>query len=259
MPTSTRILIATPAYNGLVMTGYAQSLVETINVLQVMGIGHEYLTFSVSDIESARNYLSSRMVNRKEFTHILFLDADMKFGANLIRKMLLFDAPFVSTIYAKRDLPLDRILRDFSEHSDSEIKNVIYRNMEYVGMFPRKDGAFEFFLKNGFASVTRTGMGICLIRRDVFDTLLQRKICGLVADSGDIFKTDMPIYDFFDRISDQGHRISEDYSFCKKWVDQCSGEIWANVDEYIEHVGMFEYGGVYLEKLKHNLIKFERR
>jgi hypothetical protein len=53
---------------------------------------------------------------------------------------------------------------------------------------------------------------------------------------------------------EDGHRLSEDYSFCKKWID-CGGEIWANVDEFVEHIGMYTYGGIALDRLRHNLIE----
>jgi hypothetical protein len=36
-------------------------------------------------------------------------------------------------------------------------------------------------------------------------------------------------------------RLSEDMSFCYRWIEQCGGEIWANVNHRISHVGPFDY------------------
>jgi hypothetical protein len=36
-------------------------------------------------------------------------------------------------------------------------------------------------------------------------------------------------------------RLSEDMSFCYRWINQCGGEIWANVNHRISHVGPFDY------------------
>jgi hypothetical protein len=30
-------------------------------------------------------------------------------------------------------------------------------------------------------------------------------------------------------------------SFCYRWINQCGGEIWANVNHRISHVGPFDY------------------
>ena len=55
----------------------------------------------------------------------------------------------------------------------------------------------------------------------------------------------------FDKIRDGGMRLSEDMAFCHRWR-QCGGEIWANVNHKISHVGPFDYairyGGVLAAK-----------
>ncbi len=36
-------------------------------------------------------------------------------------------------------------------------------------------------------------------------------------------------------------RMSEDMSFCYRWIEQCGGEVWANVNHRINHVGPFDF------------------
>jgi hypothetical protein len=59
-----------------------------------------------------------------------------------------------------------------------------------------------------------------------------------------------PFYDFFSEITlEDGIRLSEDYSFCKRWRSTPGNEIWAVVDEPIGHVGDMVYSAPYLNRL----------
>lgn len=69
------LLIGTPAYNGLVHIDYMDSIMD-MNRLKIpftnMKIGNESL------ITRGRNTIISFFHNMKEFTHLFFLDADIK-------------------------------------------------------------------------------------------------------------------------------------------------------------------------------------
>ena len=55
----------------------------------------------------------------------------------------------------------------------------------------------------------------------------------------------------FDPVRDKdGIGLGEDVSFCLRWSHELKGEIWANIDEPIVHVGQDSYTGHYLSKLK---------
>jgi hypothetical protein len=59
-----------------------------------------------------------------------------------------------------------------------------------------------------------------------------------------------PFYDFFSEMNlEDGTRLGEDYSFCKRWRSLAGNEIWAAVDEPIGHVGDMIYGAPYLKRL----------
>ncbi len=56
----------------------------------------------------------------------------------------------------------------------------------------------------------------------------------------------------FDPVLGEDNRFpGEDVAFCRRWVDGCGGEIWANVDKIIVHIGSENYVGQYLYKLQH--------
>jgi hypothetical protein len=47
-----------------------------------------------------------------------------------------------------------------------------------------------------------------------------------------------------------GQYLGEDYSFCKRWIEVCGGQIYAVVDQEIFHVGPMPVIGRYVDKLK---------
>lgn len=79
------LLIGTPAYGGMVHCDYASALL-TYQQMQIpfalMTIGNESL------ITRARNTILSEFRARAEFTHLLFLDADVLLPAPGLRRML---------------------------------------------------------------------------------------------------------------------------------------------------------------------------
>jgi hypothetical protein len=245
-----KIMIAMPASNSIVTTLTVRSLMETAPLLGARKIEYVYETTSLSDIESSRNILASRCLADASFSHLLFVDSDMGFRPSLIGRMIDCGKEFVSAVYVQRDTNVVRMLEDMRRNPD-EPGRVIARNMNYnVAPLVDAEGRSTFSVERGFASVNGTGMGICLLHRNVFATMLDKKVAFPIDPS--VFPdVKHPIYTFFDRIRDDwGRLLSEDYAFCRRWVRGCGGEIWACLDEVIEHVGPYVHVGQYLEYLK---------
>jgi hypothetical protein len=79
------LLIGTPAYGGMVHSDFASALLryqQTQISFALMTIGNESL------ITRARNTILSEFHERTEFTHLLFLDADVLLPAPGLRRML---------------------------------------------------------------------------------------------------------------------------------------------------------------------------
>jgi hypothetical protein len=49
--------------------------------------------------------------------------------------------------------------------------------------------------------------------------------------------------------NNDGGALSEDLSFCKRWVAGCGGEIWADTESTISHHGSWTYTGRYADLL----------
>ena len=57
-------------------------------------------------------------------------------------------------------------------------------------------------------------------------------------------------FGFFDPIEgEEGFRLSEDYSFCERWIRFGQGEVWCNIEDPIGHFGSHGFQGRFLESL----------
>jgi hypothetical protein len=98
----TKLLISTPAQNGLVTGTYAISLAETYALLLASGITCVLsIRPSGSLLMSARNGILADFL-RMDFTHILCVDADIAWNPQDILRMLGYDQDFVAACYVAR-------------------------------------------------------------------------------------------------------------------------------------------------------------
>ncbi len=108
-------------------------------------------------------------------------------------------------------------------------------------------------MKDGACAVASLGMGLTLIQRGVLETMAAT---GAVRARPSPVQPDalgnVELYGFFDPIHDPAADLwfSEDVSFCKRWREQCGGEVRALVNPVLSHVGHFAYTGSYLARLK---------
>jgi hypothetical protein len=248
------VFIATPCAHSTVSSHYASTVFNLGRALQERGIKTEISIVSASDLVLVRNEFASLLVENKAYTHLLFLDSDMSFEARLVLRMLDFDEDFVSVVYPKRELDLHRLLRDMAPEdsaSPQNLNHVISRNMEYNLRPVRKEREFVFDVRNGFAKVLGTGMGLCLLKPRVLTEMILRGAAKKTLDRHPTTQLEKPYYGFFDQFKDaNGVLLSEEYSFCQRWVDGCGGAIWACIDERIGHHGNFNFYGRYVDKLQ---------
>jgi hypothetical protein len=93
------------------------------------------------------------------------------------------------------------------------------------------------------------GMGAVLIQRQVFETMIEKRVSALSRAGAALGVAD-PHYDFFAHVAGpDGAMLGEDYSFCQKWREGCGGEVWALTDADIRHVGDMAYGVPFLKRL----------
>jgi len=235
------ILIGTPCYNGTVTTNYMVSLFNMIRHLDTEGIHADIMTPShESLITRARNFIANEFVRQTEYTHLLFIDADMGFPPETAARFLKADKDVVCGIYPVKHLDSDKLRGMDSKLTTPEAEAAA---MGYAVKFQKgvqPDG-------DGFVSVEYGATGFMLIKREVLT-----RMAGAYPELKYHYSYAM-LYDhmydncaFFDTMIDPetNEYLPEDFSFCKRWRAM-GGEVHADLQSRFQHVGTQVYRGDY--------------
>src|SRR5262249_11447823 len=123
-----------------------------------------------SDLVFQRSVLASRFLELPEnFTHLLSVDDDMRFPADLCARLLDADKPLIGTICSRRTLHVDRIEKAISD--GLPVKQAILAGYEWIVAGIQAS-------ESGLCKVENIGFGAVLIRRQLLETKLPKKIVG---------------------------------------------------------------------------------
>lgn len=226
-----RINIATPCYGSQFSAAYVSSVFRLITKAPA-GVSFTFTTIDYADVVVARNWLISTFYYKHtDCDYLLFLDDDMGFEPQLIGDMIALGKDVVGVVYAKRKVDLAKL----HAAADDPFDIAYAKACEFIGA-PVKGAN----VVNGFLPVTRIGTGILLISRKAVDRMIEclPDIVKTPSRSGLSFAAALPHYlTAFDKVTVGSAELSEDFSFCHRWVNDCGGEILANVTHRIKHVG----------------------
>lgn len=238
-----KVFIATPMYGGQCFGYFAQSLMTLQNTLRdnKIDVAMSFL-FNESLIQRARNALAHGFL-KSDFTHLMFIDADIRFNPADVLPMLLADKPIICGIYPKKEINWDMIhkaamagvpAKDLRKYSGSFVVNLVgYAGEAQVQL----DQPVEIW--NG-------GTGFMLIKREVLEQL-RDKVPSYINDTHDLGGNigHERISEFFaTSIEPTGERLlSEDYHFCREWREKCGGTVWAAPWAQLAHVGTHMFDG----------------
>jgi len=227
-----KLNIATPAYKGEYCAAYVRSLYSLLSAAPGLGLRFAFSEIDYADIVTARNYLISNFYyNKTDCSHLLFLDADMGYPRQLIAEMVALKEELVGVVYPRRSIDLRRL------HSlqGQPYAKAYAQACSFIGTpgdpHPRNPG---------FRRVDGCGTGIMLISRSCISRMLE--CCPEIIDTrrfkrlpfGEKFSSFLTP---FNKIELDDMELSEDLSFCRRWIEACGGSIYANVTHDIEHVG----------------------
>jgi hypothetical protein len=243
------LFIATPCYDGNVTSGYVMSLLELQRFLIQNRIGHDVCFHSDSLITRARNNIAERFLRQPEYTHLLFIDADISFDPTTVLRYLAFNKHLIAGIYPIKELNVHE-LRRLQVDDDLAAEAASYNYSSKVSIDD------DNLPKDGFVRVEFAGCGFMMIKRQTFEAMIEGYPGLEYAD--DFTGAQRPkTYAFFNTILHEGRFLPEDYSFCKRWRD-IGGEVWGDAVSRFDHIGKFAYSGhvaaVALKplKLEHN-------
>jgi hypothetical protein len=237
MAKGTYLVVATPCYGGQVTVKYLTAALALQRSADQRGIRIDFLCLSSSAlITHARNRLVAIFLDQPSATHLLFIDADQGYEPDQVFRLLGFDADVCAAVSPKKIFNWDKITRAVKEGRDPRTAG-----LDYVVNFVRQGTTIE--TKAGFARATAAGTGFMMIKRGAIEKLCiaYPELRGWIElsdrESGGYFG-------LFDCLRDPetGASLSEDLSFCKRWID-VGGEIWVDTESKLSHTGPVTFDG----------------
>jgi hypothetical protein len=239
----TKLFIATPMYGGMCTGAYTQSLLNLPSIMAKEDIDVLMsFMFNESLIQRARNALATAFM-KSDCTHMMFIDADIRFNPHDILTMLKADKEIICGIYPKKEINWNTVKQamdngvdnaDLKQYTGSFVVNLVgYQESVTVPV----DQPVE--IQNG-------GTGFMLIKREVFEALKQHVPYYMndVADLGNTMQAREQIYEYFaTSIEEETERLlSEDYHFCAIYR-KIGGRIYAAPWAQLAHIGTYMFEG----------------
>ena len=232
------LVIGTPMYGGMCTSEYTQSLLnlsESANKsdvkLTTIFLGNESL------IQRGRNTIAHHFMNLPDATHLLFIDADMKFRTEDIVRMIQADKSFIVGPVALKGYNWEEI-RQAAINGEEDINRT--GGIFNINKLPGIDMVDE----NEPFEIEHGGNAFMMLRRDVFETL--KPHTPIYTNGGRSLPDGVEIYDYF-RVEinkDTNHLLSEDYFLCHSYR-QLGGKVWCAPWVETGHFGSHLFNGKY--------------
>lgn len=227
-----KILVGTPTYNGQVTGQYTRSL---LSLFQAYGPQLSWETTKAVMITWARNYLASATL-AGDYTHLLFIDADVEFDVSLIERMLEFDQPLVAAAYPMRSLNIPAFHAAAQRYANPNVAFAAALNFPIELEEPRVE-------RNEFYRATFAPTGLMLIKREVLEKLKAAHPELNCDAAGSYYGQEglKEVFQCFEALPNpNGVMMGEDFSFCQRWR-ALGGEIWVTFDESLGHTGPYTF------------------
>ena len=232
------LVIGTPMYGGMCTSEYTQSLLnlsESANKsdvkLTTIFLGNESL------IQRGRNTIAHHFMELPDATHLLFIDADIKFRTEDIVKMIQADKSLIVGPVALKGYNWDEIRQAAINGEDDIGRTGGVFNINKLPGIDMVDENTPFEIEHG-------GNAFMMIRRDVFETL--KPHTPIYTNGGRSLPDGVEIYDYF-RVEinkDTNHLLSEDYFLCHSYR-QLGGKVWCAPWVETGHFGSHLFNGKY--------------
>jgi hypothetical protein len=246
-PAQPHVYLATPCYGGLVNLQFMQSVLALQTTCRERGVG---LTVDLMGgdalITRARSRLAARFLAHAQATHILFCDADIGFAPENLFRLLAADKPLIGGVYPLKFIDWEKA----RAAAKADAPDLPAAALGYVIRFiPTPDSSVE--IEDGMAKVAYVGTGFLLVARAAMQRLVEAHP-ELTAMMGDMVdgRAEQAVMVFETMIEPEtGQYLSEDYAFCRRWRD-LGGEIWADTEAPLTHVGAAAYSGSLMQALR---------
>lgn len=233
------ILIATPVYGKVTYEQHTQSILKLFSDAAQRGIRMSRMTVSDSLITRSRDNLTSLFLQEQQFTHLLWIDADIAFEPDQVWRLLEHDEGVCVAAYPFKGIqwPDPATLPKGISPYGLQMATHRYVLNSVAGAVPTQDE---------FIEVLDGATGFMLIKREVLQAMVE-------AYPELSYWSDQPGWDnpyqylFYEEMIEElpdgkRRRLSEDYAFCRKW-QKIGGTIWLDLNSKLTHIGPHEFVG----------------
>lgn len=244
-PPAVSVLLCTPCYGGMANIVFFNSLLALQRACDARGVGLEIrLTGGDALITRARSRMACDFLESNH-SHLLFVDADIGFSPEHLFRLLDADKPLVGGVYPLKTILWDKV----PDAVRRGARDVQAAALGYVIRFaPSADQTVD--LQDGFGQVAYLATGFMLIRREVFERIeaAHPELHCIITDMNAPPKRTVMFFESMIEPDNREH-LSEDYAFCRRWRD-LGGEIWADFETRMTHVGHAAYSGSLLDAVR---------
>src|SRR5246500_3557927 len=235
------LVLATPCFGGEASTIYASSIFALQRALRPLANVDLKIHLRDGDalITRARANLVTLFLDDPAATHLLFVDADIGFTPRQVFRLIESGANVVAGVY-----PIKRVNWDKARWAvGAGRSNLAAASLDYV---LEVDDPDRVVVVEGFTRLRYAGTGFLMIRRHVLERMCAHyaSLKFIREHSHDDLAGSPNRYALFECMIDPatGTYLSEDFAFCKRWTD-IGGEIWADLDSRLDHVGPSVFHG----------------
>lgn len=236
------IFIATPMYGGMCTGFYTQSLLTFQKTLAANNVTTTFsFMFNESLITRARNALVHNFL-KTDATHLMFIDADIRFIPDDFLPMLATDLDIICGLYPKKEINWFAVAEavksgvkndDLKWHTGSMVVNLVGGDVTQTVPL------------NQPVEIKAGGTGYMLIKREVFEKLADKvpTYTNNVMDLAGGLQIE-PICEYFATSIDPENNVllSEDYHFCRV-ARQHGLKVWAAPWVRLAHLGSYLFEG----------------
>ena len=250
-----KIMVCTPMYGGMCSGMYSKACCDlaTLATKYQMDVKFFYL-FNESLIPRARNYLVDEFIRAEQYTHLMFIDADIHFDPNDVLTLAALDKDIIGGPYPKKCIAWEKVRNAVDSGLADEDPQILE---QYTGdyVFNPVENTHKIQVGDP-VDVLEIGTGFMLIKRQVFDDFREAyPQFSYTPDHNrsENFDGKRDIHAYFDTVIDSdaylgdisgksNRYLSEDYFFCQ-FVRRIGYKIYLCPWMKVGHMGSYVFSG----------------
>ena len=235
-----KILIATPAFGGLVTTQYLTSLLDTIAQFLIQGVPHSVYTIANESLISRGRNRCAQYALEHGFDKLFFIDADIGWAWPDVARLIKTDKLVIGGTYPLKQLDPMLNYNPMPETIDAcmeklKTKDTILRSPEELLVLS------EMANDRGELEVRHIPTGFMIIDTRVFKSLQPHVPSFKMRDTENF--QEKTYYDYFPVRVRDGVYESEDWAFCSLVREHLDCGVWLNTNVVTTHTGVITYTG----------------